>query len=111
LKPTAIPDPRKIIDQYKKAAELAKEAGFDGVERNTAHLLYLLIADDYLVHSANGYLPNQFLDADANKRTDEWGGSIENLTRFPLETLRAMISVWGKERVGIKVRLRHVCSV
>ncbi|KAH8822755.1 flavoprotein NADH-dependent oxidoreductase [Flagelloscypha sp. PMI_526] len=72
--PTAIPDPTKIIEEYRHAAVLAKEAGFDGVE----------------LHYANGYLPAQFIDSTSNKRTDQWGGSVENRARFGLEVLRAM---------------------
>ncbi|KAH8830046.1 flavoprotein NADH-dependent oxidoreductase [Flagelloscypha sp. PMI_526] len=72
--PTAIPDPTKIIEEFRHAAVLAKEAGFDGAE----------------LHYANGYLPAQFIDSTSNKRTDQWGGSAENRARFGLEVLRAM---------------------
>lgn len=74
-----------IIADYRKAAENALEAGFDGVE----------------IHGANGYLPHQFLDDRSNKRTDEYGGSIENRARFMVEALDAAISVWGANRVGL----------
>ncbi|KAG6840733.1 hypothetical protein C0991_004751 [Blastosporella zonata] len=84
--PTAIDDPWKIIAEFKQAALNAKEAGFDGVE----------------LHGANGYLPHQFLDSTSNKRTDQWGGSIENRARFGLETLKVMIEVFG-ENVALKV--------
>ncbi|KAK7043864.1 hypothetical protein VNI00_008030 [Paramarasmius palmivorus] len=84
--PTAIDDPRKLIPLFKTAAINAKEAGFDGVE----------------LHAAGGYLIHQFLDNTANKRTDEWGGSVENRSRFGLEVLKVLIEVWGPERVGIK---------
>ncbi|KAG6829713.1 hypothetical protein H0H92_003748 [Tricholoma furcatifolium] len=84
--PTAVEDPRTIIAEFKQAAINAKEAGFDGVE----------------LHGANGYLPHQFLDSTANKRTDEWGGSIENRARFGLEVLKVMIEVFG-ENVALKV--------
>jgi len=73
------------IDDYRIAAEHAKEAGFDGVE----------------LHGANGYLPEQFLHSSTNHRTDEYGGPIENRARFLLEALDALISVWGAERVGL----------
>lgn len=56
-----------------------------------------------LVHSANGYLIHQFLDHNSNKRTDEWGGSVENRCRFGLECFKALIDVWGPARVGIKI--------
>ncbi len=74
-----------IIEDYRKAAENAKAAGFDGVE----------------IHGANGYLPHQFLNDESNKRTDSYGGSIENRARFMLEALDAAISVWGPDRVGL----------
>ncbi|KAF7359284.1 Artemisinic aldehyde Delta(11(13)) reductase [Mycena sanguinolenta] len=84
--PTAIDDPTVIIDQFKQAAINAKEAGFDGVE----------------LHGANGYIVHQFLDSTSNKRTDEWGGSVENRARFALETLKAMVEVWGPD-VSLKI--------
>jgi 2,4-dienoyl-CoA reductase-like NADH-dependent reductase (Old Yellow Enzyme family) len=74
-----------IIEDYRKAAEHAMEAGFDGVE----------------IHGANGYLPHQFLNDETNKRTDSYGGSIENRARFMLEAVDAAISVWGADRVGL----------
>ena len=80
-------DPRTILDDYRKSTKLALQAGFDGIE----------------LHSANGYLVHQFLDATANKRTDEWGGSIENRCRFGLEALKILIEVFGADRVGIKI--------
>jgi len=54
-----------------------------------------LSTDALIVHSANGYLVHQFLDYNSNKRTDKWGGSIENRTRFGLEALKALIGVFG----------------
>lgn len=85
--PTAIPDPKIILEDYKNNAILAKEVGFDGIE----------------VHSANGYLIHQFLDSTTNKRTDQYGGSIENRCRFGLEVTKTMIEVFGADRVGIKL--------
>ena len=79
-----IPD---IIAQYKQAAVNAKAAGFDGVE----------------VHGANGYLLDQFLQDGSNKRTDRYGGSIENRARLLLEAVDAAIEVWGKGRVGVRL--------
>jgi N-ethylmaleimide reductase len=76
-----------IIEQFRQGAENALKAGFDGVE----------------IHSANGYLPDQFLRDRTNKRTDEYGGSIENRARFLLEVTEAVISVWGSRRVGIRL--------
>lgn len=76
-----------IIEDYRKAAERAKAAGFDGVE----------------LHAANGYLPDQFLQDGSNKRTDAYGGSIENRSRFLLEVVEALVSVWGGDRVGVRI--------
>ncbi|KAJ7118841.1 flavoprotein NADH-dependent oxidoreductase [Mycena epipterygia] len=84
--PTEIADPTVIIAQFKQAAINAKEAGFDGVE----------------LHGANGYLVHQFLDSTSNQRTDKWGGSPENRARFALETLKALIEVYGPD-VALKV--------
>ncbi len=81
------PEISGIVADYKKAAENAKAAGFDGVE----------------VHGANGYLLDQFLQDGSNKRMDNYGGSIENRARFLLETVDAAISVWGKDRVGVRL--------
>lgn len=76
---------KDVIEQFRKAAENAKKAGFDGVE----------------IHGANGYLPDQFLQDSSNQRTDIYGGSIENRARFMLEITDAVISVWGADRVGM----------
>lgn len=79
-------DINQTIQEYAKAAENAITAGFDGIE----------------FHAANGYLPNQFLSTNANLRTDEYGGSIENRCRFVLECLQAIIDKIGSKKVGIK---------
>ncbi|TFK36395.1 hypothetical protein BDQ12DRAFT_686825 [Crucibulum laeve] len=84
--PTAIDDPWTIIKQFKEAATNAKEAGFDGVE----------------LHGANGYLITQFLDTNSNQRTDQWGGSVENRSRFGLEVLKALVEVFGRN-VAVKL--------
>ncbi|NWB30338.1 alkene reductase [Pseudomonas gingeri] len=76
-----------LIEQFRNAARLALEAGFDGVE----------------IHGANGYLPDQFLQDGTNKRTDVYGGPIENRARFMLEITRAAISVWGAGKVGVRI--------
>lgn len=78
---------KQIVKDYKQAASNSIEAGFDGVE----------------LHAAFGYLPNQFLVESANQRTDEYGGNIENRSRFVLEVIKAMIDAIGENRVGIKL--------
>lgn len=85
--PVAIDDPRVLVDLYRQAAINAKEAGFDGVE----------------LHAANGYLVHQFLDSTSNKRTDVYGGSVENRARIGLEILRELVSVWGSKRVAVRL--------
>ncbi|MET3714287.1 alkene reductase [Pseudomonas sp. PvP001] len=77
---------KALVELYRVAAVNAKEAGFDGVE----------------LHSANGYLLNQFLSEHTNQRTDEYGGSLENRLRFLREVTEAVISVFGRERVGVR---------
>lgn len=76
-----------IVDDYRRAAENALAAGFDGVE----------------VHAANGYLLDQFLRDGANRRTDAYGGSVENRVRLVDEVVRAVASVCGPDRVGIRI--------
>ncbi|MDF3306436.1 alkene reductase [Rhodococcus sp. T2V] len=79
-----------IVEDFRRGAENAMLAGFDGVE----------------VHAANGYLIDQFLQDSTNKRTDRYGGNIENRARFLFEVTDAVISVWGAARVGIHLRPR-----
>jgi N-ethylmaleimide reductase len=76
-----------IVEQFRRGAENALEAGFDGVE----------------IHAANGYLLDQFLDDSTNRRTDNYGGSIENRARLLLEVTDAVASVYGADRVGIRI--------
>jgi N-ethylmaleimide reductase len=76
-----------LIQDFVHAAQQAKAAGFDGVE----------------VHSANGYLLDQFLQDGSNKRTDNYGGSFANRTRLLLEVLAAVNTVWGSDRVGVRL--------
>lgn len=78
---------KAYVHQYGRAAKLAIEAGFDGVE----------------VHSANGYLLDQFIQDVCNKRTDDYGGSIENRTKFSLEAVKACVDAIGADRVGIRL--------
>lgn len=107
IQPTELPDPWTIIAQYKQAAINAKEAGFDGVERRLPFMLHFLpSAHSYhpdVVHAANGYLVQQFLDNTANQRTDQWGGSYINRCRFGLEALKVLTEVWGADKVGVKL--------
>jgi 2,4-dienoyl-CoA reductase-like NADH-dependent reductase (Old Yellow Enzyme family) len=84
---------REIVAAFRKGAENAKAAGFDGVE----------------VHGANGYLLDQFLQDSTNKRTDAYGGSIENRARLMLEVVDECIAVWGPKRVGVHLAPR--CDV
>ena len=79
-----------VIEAYRKGAENAKEAGFDGVE----------------LHAANGYLIDQFLQSRTNQRTDAYGGSLENRARLLLEITDALIKVWGPGRVGVHLAPR-----
>jgi 2,4-dienoyl-CoA reductase-like NADH-dependent reductase (Old Yellow Enzyme family) len=79
-----------IVAEYRRGAENAKRAGFDGVE----------------VHGANGYLLDQFLQDGTNKRTDAYGGPIENRARLMLEAVDACIEVWGADRVGLHLAPR-----
>lgn len=76
-----------IVADYAQAALNAREAGFDGVE----------------LHGANGYLIDQFLRDGTNRRTDAYGGSVENRARFPLEVVDAVVKAIGKGRVGIRI--------
>ena len=75
------------VDEYVQSAKLAIEAGFDGVE----------------LHAANGYLIEQFLNANVNQRTDGYGGSIEGRNRFALEVARATVAAIGADKVGIRM--------
>ena len=79
-----------VIEAYRTGAEFAQQAGFDGVE----------------LHGANGYLLDQFLQDGSNKRTDAYGGPIENRARLMLEAADAAISVWGRDRVGMHLAPR-----
>ncbi|MEO9529782.1 alkene reductase [Roseibium sp.] len=76
-----------IVEDYRKAAENANKAGFDGIE----------------VHAANGYLIDQFLRDGSNKRDDAYGGPLENRARFLKEVMDAVVGVWGGDRVGVRL--------
>lgn len=86
-RPLTVDEIQTTINDYRNAAVNAREAGFDGVE----------------VHSANGYLLNQFLDAKTNLRDDQYGGSLENRCRMLKEVLAAVLEVWPAERVGVRL--------
>ena len=79
-----------IVAEYRRGAENAKRAGFDGVE----------------VHGANGYLLDQFLQDSTNVRTDAYGGPVENRARLMLVVVDACIGVWGADRVGLHLSPR-----
>ena len=76
-----------IVAQYAQAARNALEAGFDGIE----------------LHAANGYLINQFIDSQANHRSDGYGGTLQKRLRFLKEVTEAVIAVLGKSRVGVRL--------
>ena len=80
----------KIIAEYKRGARNAKAAGFDGVH----------------IHGANGYLLDQFLQDSTNRRSDQYGGSLENRARLMLEVTDAVSEVWGADRVGMHLAPR-----
>lgn len=78
---------KQIIQDYKQAATNAIEAGFDGIE----------------LHSAFGYLPNQFLAESSNQRSDQYGGNHENRNRFVLEVMQEMVNAIGADKVAIRL--------
>lgn len=79
-----------VVELYRKGAEYALKAGFDGAE----------------IHGANGYLLDQFLQDGSNRRTDGYGGSVENRARLMLEVTDAVVGVWGADRVGMHLAPR-----
>ena len=76
-----------IVQQYARGSRNALAAGFDGVE----------------VHAANGYLLDQFINSSTNRRTDAYGGPIENRMRLLMEVVEAVSEIWGPDRVGIRL--------
>jgi N-ethylmaleimide reductase len=86
-RPLLVEEIKAIVNDYRKAAENAKAAGFSGIE----------------VHGANGYLINQFLDASTNRRDDEYGGSLENRFRLFKEVVEAVLEVWPATQVGARI--------
>lgn len=93
MKPEPVPtamteaDIKQAVEEFAQAARNAVAAGFDGIE----------------LHSANGYLLEQFLRPNTNIRTDRYGGSIENRARFVLEVVDAAVKAIGKDKVGIRI--------
>lgn len=79
-----------VVEDFRKGAENARNAGFDGVE----------------IHAANGYLIDQFLQDSTNQRTDHYGGSIENRARFLMELVDAVATVWEPQQIGVHLRPR-----
>jgi N-ethylmaleimide reductase len=86
-KEMSVEDIASVVEDFRKAASFAKDAGFDGVE----------------IHSANGYLLDTFLQSSTNKRKDQYGGSVENRFRLLSEVLDAVCGVWGADRVAIRL--------
>jgi 2,4-dienoyl-CoA reductase-like NADH-dependent reductase (Old Yellow Enzyme family) len=80
-------DIKSLVADHAQAAKNAMEAGFDGVE----------------LHGANGYLVDQFIQDTSNQRTDEFGGTIENRSRFPLQVLDALVTAIGSNKVGVRL--------
>ncbi len=76
-----------IVENFAQAARNAREAGFDGVE----------------IHAANGYLLQQFLESGSNKRTDAYGGTIENRARLTLEVVDAVVATWDADHTGVRL--------
>jgi N-ethylmaleimide reductase len=86
-RPLSVEEIKATVDDYRNAAINAREAGFSGIE----------------IHSANGYLLNQFLDSKTNLRNDGYGGSRKNKYRFLGEVLEAVLGVWPSTRVGVRL--------
>ncbi|CAM3962659.1 alkene reductase [Pseudoalteromonas byunsanensis] len=86
-KAATVEDIKQLVADYAQAAKNAIEAGFDGVE----------------IHGANGYLIDQFLHYAANQRQDEYGETPENMSRFALEVVDAVVAAIGGERVGLRL--------
>ena len=76
-----------LVAQYERAAKNAQAADFDGIE----------------IHAANGYLLDQFIETGTNRRTDTYGGSVENRTRLLFEIAEALIPIWGPDRIGVRL--------
>lgn len=86
-KAMSISEIKETVQEFKKAAKNAKNAGFDGIE----------------LHSSNGYLFHQFFNSNSNIRTDEYGGSIPNSARFLFEVIEAVGEIWPENRIGVRL--------
>jgi 2,4-dienoyl-CoA reductase-like NADH-dependent reductase (Old Yellow Enzyme family) len=86
-KPATREEIEELVEDYRQAAINALEAGFDGVE----------------IHGANGYLIDQFLHYSSNTRDDEFGGSAENMARFPLQVVDAIVDAIGNDRTALRL--------
>lgn len=86
-KEMTVDDIKETVGAYAQAAKNAIEAGFDGVE----------------IHAANGYLIDQFIQDTCNKRTDNYGGSVENRNRFAMEVTQAVVDAVGADKTGIRL--------
>lgn len=86
-KAMTIAEIKETVQEFKKAAQNAKEAGFDGIE----------------IHSSNGYLIHQFFNKNSNTRTDEYGGSMQNRARFFFEIIDAINEVWEENKIGVRL--------
>jgi len=86
-RPLTVDEIGATVEDYRRAAHNARRAGFSGIE----------------VHGANGYLINQFLDSKTNRRTDRYGGTLENKYRFLAEVMTAVLDAWPAQRVGIRL--------
>ena len=86
-RPLSTQEVAEVVEEYRRFASLAAEAGFDAVE----------------LHATSGYLPAQFLCTGTNRRTDQYGGSVEGRISFPVEILEAMVGEIGAGRVGLRI--------
>jgi 2,4-dienoyl-CoA reductase-like NADH-dependent reductase (Old Yellow Enzyme family) len=89
-RPLSVDEIKGVVEEFRKGAQNAENAGFDGVE----------------IHGANGYLLDQFLHSGSNERQDEYGGTLENRARLHIEVAEAVSSVFGADRVGMHLAPR-----
>ena len=101
-------DIQHVSDAFIEAVERCKKIGCTSShlssEVQTLDVPSAPVTDDFIeIHGAHGYLVDQFLQSVSNKRTDEWGGSIENRSRFPLEVIKSVVDAVGQERTAIRL--------